>query len=275
MPRTLRKQRLRRFKPSLKADIYRSRGLAVRTKEVSSASFSPWPRGHAQSTTPALFLRLMRLHDLKPRPGAKHRARNVSAKVNRAAMAKPAGAVAKAKPPAPAAPSVSASKVVKCPSFAVSRRRGFNNARHTTRYIPINLEALNAFDDGATVDEAILRERGLANGPGAGIKILGDGELKKKLQVHAHAFSAWCRPQAGCALRPAPGSPTESRAAPDLRRWGVCRKTRALIRAGDRTSNNTPDSAGGQAFAPLGRGDARDGRQAQAPRAARPGQRGA
>lgn len=68
-------------------------------------------------------------------------------------------------------------------------KRGFNNARHTTRYIPVNLEALNQFEDGAQVDEAAMRSRGLANGPGAGIKILGTGELKKKLQVHAHAFS--------------------------------------------------------------------------------------
>lgn len=69
-------------------------------------------------------------------------------------------------------------------------KRGFNNTRHATRYIPVNLEALNQFDDGAQVDEALLRSRGLAKGRGAGIKILGTGELKKKLQVTAHAFSS-------------------------------------------------------------------------------------
>lgn len=69
-------------------------------------------------------------------------------------------------------------------------KRGFNNARHTTRYIPVNLEALNQLEDGAQVNESVLRGLGLANGPGAGVKILGVGELKKKLQVEAHAFSS-------------------------------------------------------------------------------------
>ena len=72
-------------------------------------------------------------------------------------------------------------------------KRGFNNARHGTTYLPINVEALNAFDDGARVDEAALRKAGLANGPGDGIKILGDGEVTKKLSVSAHAFSASAR----------------------------------------------------------------------------------
>ena len=69
-------------------------------------------------------------------------------------------------------------------------KRGFNNARHTTRYIPVNVESLNRFENGARVDEAALRAVGLANGRGAGIKILGDGELKRKLTVTVHAFSA-------------------------------------------------------------------------------------
>jgi len=69
-------------------------------------------------------------------------------------------------------------------------KRGFNNARHGTTYIPVNVESLNAFEDGARVDEAALRSVGLANGRADGVKILGEGELKKKLTVSAHAFSA-------------------------------------------------------------------------------------
>lgn len=76
------------------------------------------------------------------------------------------------------------------PLFRRMPKRGFNNARHTTRYIPVNLDSLNRFDDGARVDEAALRSVGIANGKAAGIKILGDGELTKKLTVSAHAFSA-------------------------------------------------------------------------------------
>jgi len=53
----------------------------------------------------------------------------------------------------------------------------------------VNVGQLNDFDEGARIDEAVLRDAGLANGKGDGIKILGDGELKKKLTVSAHAFS--------------------------------------------------------------------------------------
>ena len=72
-------------------------------------------------------------------------------------------------------------------------KRGFNNARFTTSYAPINVDSLNRFDEGARIDEAALRAAGLANGPAAGIKVLGTGELKKKLIVCAHAFSRSAR----------------------------------------------------------------------------------
>ena len=72
-------------------------------------------------------------------------------------------------------------------------KRGFNNARFTTRYLPVNVAALNTFEEGARVDEAALRAAGLVNGRGDGVKVLGDGELGKKLAVCAHAFSASAR----------------------------------------------------------------------------------
>jgi large subunit ribosomal protein L15 len=72
-------------------------------------------------------------------------------------------------------------------------KRGFNNARHTIRYVPVNLDALNRFDEGARVDETTLRSLGLANGTVPRVKILGSGDLTKKLTVRAHAFSASAR----------------------------------------------------------------------------------
>lgn len=69
-------------------------------------------------------------------------------------------------------------------------KRGFNNVRFGTRYIPVNLEALNVFNDGARVDEAALRQAGLVNGRGDGVKVLGTGDLAKKLTVVVNAFSA-------------------------------------------------------------------------------------
>ena len=73
-------------------------------------------------------------------------------------------------------------------------KRGFSNVRHGTEYIPVNLDDLNRFDDGSRVDQEKLRQAGLANGRSkAKIKILGQGDLSKKLTVSAHAFSASAR----------------------------------------------------------------------------------
>lgn len=69
-------------------------------------------------------------------------------------------------------------------------KRGFNNTRHETRYLPVNVGDLNRFPDGSRVDEASLRAAGLVNGRGHGVKILGTGELKAKLTVSANSFSA-------------------------------------------------------------------------------------
>ena len=69
-------------------------------------------------------------------------------------------------------------------------KRGFNNTRFAVTYVAVNVGELNKFDDGAKVDEAVLRTIGLANGRAAGVKILGDGDLTKKLTVSVSAFSA-------------------------------------------------------------------------------------
>src|SRR5215467_14127447 len=134
----------------------------------------------------------MRLHDLKPRPGAKHRRKRLG-QGEATGHGKTSGRGGKGQ----TARSGSSIRIGfeggQMPLIRRIPKRGFNNARHTTRYIPVNLEALNQFDDGAQVDEALLRSSGLANGRGQRIKILAQGELKKKLTVQAHAFSAAAR----------------------------------------------------------------------------------
>lgn len=69
-------------------------------------------------------------------------------------------------------------------------KRGFNNAAFKTSYLPVNLSDLNTFENGTTVDEALLRKAGLAKGAADGVKILGTGQLTKKLNVRVSAFSA-------------------------------------------------------------------------------------
>ena len=68
-------------------------------------------------------------------------------------------------------------------------KRGFTN-RNSKRIVGINLEALEAFEDGATVSVETLIESGIVKNPRDGVKILGNGELTKKLTVQANAFSA-------------------------------------------------------------------------------------
>jgi large subunit ribosomal protein L15 len=69
-------------------------------------------------------------------------------------------------------------------------KRGFNNNQFAAKILEINVAALEAkFDSGATVNPESLAEIGLAKGRFDEIKILGNGELKKKLTVQAHRFS--------------------------------------------------------------------------------------
>lgn len=67
-------------------------------------------------------------------------------------------------------------------------KRGFKN-RNSKEIIAINISLLNQFDDGAEVTVESLMECGIINNPKDGIKILGNGELTKKLNVKANAFS--------------------------------------------------------------------------------------
>ena len=68
-------------------------------------------------------------------------------------------------------------------------KRGFIN-HFATNYAVVNVSDLNTFEDGAVVDAAALIEAGLVNNQLDGIKILGNGELTKKLTVQVTAFSA-------------------------------------------------------------------------------------
>jgi large subunit ribosomal protein L15 len=134
----------------------------------------------------------MRLHDLKPRPGAKHRRKRLG-QGESSGHGKTSGRGGKGQ----TARSGSSIRIGfeggQMPLIRRIPKRGFNNAQFAIRYIPVNLEALNKFEDGATVGEAALRDLGIANGREKRVKILGDGELTRKLTVHAHAFSASAR----------------------------------------------------------------------------------
>lgn len=77
------------------------------------------------------------------------------------------------------------------PLFRRLPKRGFNNDRFATVYATVNVSDLENFDDGALVNQEALIEAGLIKKSEVkdGIKILGDGELTKKLTVQAAKFS--------------------------------------------------------------------------------------
>ena len=131
----------------------------------------------------------MRLHNLSPRPGAKHRRKRLG-QGESSGHGKTSGRGGKGQ----TARSGSSIRIGfeggQMPLIRRIPKRGFNNARHTVKYVAVNLDSLNQFDNGARVDIELMRKAGLANGPVKLVKILGDGDLTKKLTVVAHSFSA-------------------------------------------------------------------------------------
>ena len=76
------------------------------------------------------------------------------------------------------------------PLFRRIPKRGFSHATWERRFLVVNVGDLDrVFADGATVDHEALRKAGLAKGPAEGVRVLGTGELTKRLTVRAHHFS--------------------------------------------------------------------------------------
>jgi len=76
------------------------------------------------------------------------------------------------------------------PLYRKLPKRGFNNERFGKKYAVINVSSLNKFNDGDVVDFAALLAAGIINNVFDGVKVLGEGELTKKLTVKAAVFSA-------------------------------------------------------------------------------------
>lgn len=74
------------------------------------------------------------------------------------------------------------------PLYRKHPKRGFHN-KFATVYSVVNVDALNAFEDGDVVNLAALMEKGIIRKANDGLKVLGNGEISKKLTVEASVFS--------------------------------------------------------------------------------------
>src|SRR5947209_13167524 len=131
---------------------------------------------------------MIRLHNLKPRPGSRHRVKRLgcgessghgktSGKGHKGQKARSGGSIRLG------------FEGGQMPLIRRLPKRGFNNAAFHNNYAIVNLSDLNEFKAGTVVNEELLRESKLVRGEVAGIKILGDGELKHALKIEADKVS--------------------------------------------------------------------------------------
>ena len=76
------------------------------------------------------------------------------------------------------------------PLYRKLPKRGFNNSKFAKVYAIVNVDALNVFEDGAVVDLDALMAKKIVRRANDGLKVLGNGEITKKLTVKATVFSA-------------------------------------------------------------------------------------
>ena len=135
----------------------------------------------------------MRLHDLKPNPGAKHRRKRLgigessghgktSGKGHKGQKARSGGSIS---------PGFEGGQM---PLHRRLPKRGFNNAAFKTVYGIVNLDDLEKrFEDGAAINEKLLRGAGLVRGSLDGVKVLGRGGVNKKFHLEVDSISASAR----------------------------------------------------------------------------------
>ena len=135
---------------------------------------------------------MMRLHNLQARPGSRHRVKRLgcgessghgktSGKGHKGQKARSGGSIRLG------------FEGGQMPLIRRLPKRGFNNAAFHKRYAIVNLDDLGDFKAGTIVNERLLRESKLVRGHFAGIKILGNGELKHDLKVEADKVSVAAR----------------------------------------------------------------------------------
>ena len=130
----------------------------------------------------------MELSNLQPAEGSKHSDNFRRGRGHGSGNGKTAGKGHKGQKARSGAPRIGF-EGGQMPLYRRIPKRGFKN-RNTKEIVAINVSALEKFDNGSTVTVESLVESGIVSNPRDGVKILGNGELTKKLTVQVNAFSA-------------------------------------------------------------------------------------
>ncbi len=135
---------------------------------------------------------MMRLHNMRPRPGSRHRVKRLGIGES-SGHGKTSGKGHKGQKARSGGSLRLGFEGGQMPLIRRLPKRGFNNAAFHKTYAIVNLDDLNSFKAGTTVNEQMLRESKMIRGNVAGLKILGNGELKHALTIEADKVSGSAR----------------------------------------------------------------------------------
>ena len=135
---------------------------------------------------------MIRLHNMRTRPGSRHRVKRLGSGES-SGHGKTSGKGHKGQKARSGGSLRLGFEGGQMPLIRRLPKRGFNNAAFHKNYAIVNLSDLSAFKEGTLVNEQLLRESKLIRGQGAGLKILGGGELKHGLTIEADKISASAR----------------------------------------------------------------------------------
>ena len=130
----------------------------------------------------------MELHELKKNPGATHERKRVGRGMG-SGLGKTSGKGEKGQKARSGVSIPSTFEGGQLPLYRRLPKRGFSNAPFKIRYAVINVGDLNRFENGTVVTPELLKDCGLLKKQFNGVKVLGEGNLEKKLTIKAHKFS--------------------------------------------------------------------------------------
>lgn len=135
---------------------------------------------------------MIRLHNMRTRPGSRHRVKRLGSGES-SGHGKTSGKGHKGQKARSGGSLRLGFEGGQMPLIRRLPKRGFNGAAFHKTYAIVNLSDLNSFKEGTVVNEQLLRESNLIRGHGAGLKILGDGDLKHGLTIETDQISASAR----------------------------------------------------------------------------------